>query len=170
MLPLKPRRQYLISDVLEKSGYYRYRTQLIDRMIIPKPPIFDNCGSAKLPHNIRCGYVKVLTGVMRGQTIYLNRFTATIISRREVCNCGAYTFPHTEGGGKCLTNENDAWCDSCGLACTPKYIDEGIGETEFWGISSVHHDWVWRSDCCDSEVKGNAERTLDFDPRTLEQY
>ena len=105
---------------------------------------------------------------MRGQKIYLNRFTATIISNREVCNCAAYPFPHTEGGGDCLKNENDAWCGSCGLACIPRNVDNGIGETEFWGIKSTHHDWVWESDCCGSNVFGNAERTIDYDPANLE--
>ncbi len=162
MLCLKLHRRYLITDVLKESGYFPYRTQLLDRNVWVKSPILDNCGSGKMPANIRCGYLTVLSGVMRGRDIYLNRFTATLVNNTEVCYCGAYKFPHREGGGECLKNKNDAWCGSCGLACYPKNVDEGIGPTEFWGIKDWHHDWVWRSDCCDSEVFCNSERTNEY--------
>lgn len=35
----------------------------------------------------------------------------------NVCKCGAYTWPHRLGGGKCLANSEPPFCGSCGQPC-----------------------------------------------------
>lgn len=43
-------------------------------------------------------------------------------------------------------------CESCGMPCDSKTVDDGIGPYEYWGAKGVHHDYYQASDCCGAEI------------------
>lgn len=166
MLKLKRNRVYRVTDLYPESGYYNVRGDLIDCTIHvslenfqPPMPRYN----LSLPCTLRHARVCVDTGNMRGRVIMLTYFTAHVIDTREQCSCKAYPFPHTKGGGRCLDTGVEAYCGSCGYSCYPKWVDNGIGPTEFWGAKSWHHEWEWESDCCSSSVFANPEQTIDYE-------
>jgi len=70
----------------------------------------------------------------------------------EVCYCGAYPFPHREGGGKCLGNSwpgGEYICESCRERATAKFIDTGIGPYEYWGAPGVDRRLEFLTTCCE---------------------
>ena len=44
------------------------------------------------------------------------------------------------------------WCTACGKPCWARWVDEGYGQTEYWGSVSTHTDWQAYSDCCEASV------------------
>jgi hypothetical protein len=51
----------------------------------------------------------------------------------------------------------DPVCSLCGLSCTGKWYDEGIGPYEFWGMKGTDRRWEFLSDCCEAEIEENTE-------------
>ena len=51
----------------------------------------------------------------------------------------------------------DGYCDDYGLPCYGIRVDEGIGSYEYWGQRCTHHDYVFKSHCCNATL-------LDHDP------
>jgi hypothetical protein len=168
MLKLKPNRDYIVDSVYQNSSLWKIRHQILGariRLTTPSSNFRMPSLGVVYPRCIRNAQIEVYSGVLRGQVFNFTRFLASIIPLHvEVCECKAYPFPHREGGGKCLPNEHGAYCASCGLACMPRYVDNGIGPTEFWGAKSWHHDWEWESDCCECNVYSNSTLTVDYEP------
>lgn len=52
-----------------------------------------------------------------------------------------------------------ATCTECGKDCTAVQRDCGFGLSEYWGATSVDHDWQIVSDCCEAPV--GPERIID---------
>lgn len=44
-------------------------------------------------------------------------------------------------------------CECCGNTCTGDWRDFGVGLNEAWGVSMVHVDMQYVSDCCDSPLE-----------------
>ena len=175
MYKLKPSRHYVIDEVYPESNYACFKDKLegstcvvTKSRIDPKLPTqLDLPSTVETSRHVYHARVKILNGSYYGRIILLTHFSAHILDNRDQCTCKAYPFPHTKGGGKCKDYSYDAYCGSCGLACIPKWVDEGIGETEAWGIVKIHHDYVWRSHCCDEYIYGDCELETEYEPETL---
>lgn len=48
----------------------------------------------------------------------------------------------------CIDAAPSKWCTCCKEMVDTVMVDEGIGETEYWGSRSVHHDWVMECGQC----------------------
>lgn len=69
----------------------------------------------------------------------------------SACRCGAYSFPHREGAGKCHVGLAPV-CKQCGEICDPARVDVGIGPYEYWGRHGVDRRMATVSKCCEAEV------------------
>lgn len=79
------------------------------------------------------------------------------------CHCKAYPFPHREGSGKCLANEDGPFCGECGQPCTVRMADKGIGTYEFWGQKCTDTRIEAESDCCSAAVYSNHTLTVNYE-------
>lgn len=64
----------------------------------------------------------------------------------------------------------EGYCDDCGLPCYGIIIDEGIGPYEYWGYCGVHHDYVYRSHCCEAEILDQSPFCSECGKREIEDY
>ena len=44
-------------------------------------------------------------------------------------------------------------CEYCHKPCEGHWIDNGIGDTEFWGVVKRDVAWEFLSECCNYPVK-----------------
>jgi len=70
--------------------------------------------------------------------------------KTKTCHCGAYPFPHRQGGGRC---EAPSYiCSICRSPCEGVELDFGIGPYECHGYVGVHRDVHFVSECCEGDV------------------
>jgi hypothetical protein len=80
----------------------------------------------------------------------------------KVCKCRAYNFPHRLFSGSCLANEQGPYCGNCGQPCQIEWVDDGHGQTEFWGIPGFDTNRCPTSDCCEDLVFTDASLNKEF--------
>lgn len=64
----------------------------------------------------------------------------------------------------------EGYCDDCALPCYGVLVDEGIGAYEFWGQRGVHHDYVYKSNCCNAEILDQNPCCSECGKREIEDY
>lgn len=47
-----------------------------------------------------------------------------------------------------------AWCDECQKTVDVKFVDNGIGRTEYWGSIDVHYAWRFECSVCGGHIDG----------------
>lgn len=107
--------------------------------------------------------LQMKTGPLTGMTIFA-RCHLKLVPDRKLCYCKAHDFPHRPGGGKCLDEKADMFCDRCGEPCTASWKDTGIGFYEYWGQKCRDSRSEFLSDCCDGEVCSDASLTISYMP------
>jgi len=155
MRDLKCGQLYNVTKLHEGSAFYSVRSQIEGCVVVLAGTNYD-VGSRGHHSSVRNAKVRFITGSLRGKVIVLSWFQAKQVPR-DVCTCGAYKFPHTQGNGKCVATGDDLFCGDCKLPCNASSVDNGIGETEFWGVKGWHHDYCYQSDCCEAEVYTDSE-------------
>lgn len=61
-------------------------------------------------------------------------------------------------------------CEFCKKPCFAKWIDCSIGETEFWGVLSIHEDGMYVSSCCHAPLMGPPPEYEEDDFDIPEEY
>ena len=64
----------------------------------------------------------------------------------------------------------EGYCDDCALPCYGVLVDEGIGAYEFWGTQGFHHDYVYKSHCCEAEILDQNPCCSECGKREIEDY
>ncbi len=65
--------------------------------------------------------------------------------------------------------ENDCFCEFCRLPCNINCANDGVGQTEFWGVIGVDSYYSYSSDCCDSAVYKDANIVDMYDQNELDE-
>ena len=94
--------------------------------------------------------------------LHIHPITKTV-RKPAPCHCKAYPFPHREGSGKCLANEDGPFCGECGQPCTVRMADNGIGSYEFWGRTGFDRRIEPESKCCSAPVYSNHALTINYE-------
>lgn len=64
----------------------------------------------------------------------------------------------------------EGYCESCGLPCFGVEHDEGIGAYEYFGSRGFHHDYVYRSNCCEAAILDQSPFCSECGKRGVEDY
>ena len=57
--------------------------------------------------------------------------------------------------------EMDGYCSECGLECTGKSVDFGIGPYEYWGQKGNNTQIEWVSSCCEATITDEEKNVID---------